>query len=178
MKDLRWIFLPVVLVALFIFAPAMSFSQEENIGDYVSVVAPKGPNAEIAPGHYGIIATYAASHLAEAYSMGYRNITWQVMYQNGFEKYFIVDTRQVGQYCAGHLPGAVNIPYQYAAGPSNLALLPMDMPIVVVCVTGQTASQVMAIYNMLGYNAYNLRGGMSQPGGDPIPIDLLETCVP
>jgi len=191
MKVLKWILLPAIVVSLLIFAPAMGLSHEKDICDSVCFVALKGRNAHIPPGHYRLIANYADKHLTEAFSMGYRNITLKTMIDNGLNNYFIVDTRQPVAYCQGHLPGAVNIPYQYAADPSYLALLPIDEPIVVICATGQTASQVVAIYNLLGYNAYNLRfGHMSvveatviNAGGGPVTVygygfSPLEQCEP
>ncbi|HML45567.1 MAG TPA: hypothetical protein PKE04_02305 [Clostridia bacterium] len=33
------------------------------------------------------------------------------------------------------------------------------------CYTGQTASQTLAILRLLGYDAYNLSGGMGKEGG-------------
>jgi rhodanese-related sulfurtransferase len=45
------------------------------------------------------------------------------------------------------------------------AQLPTDKTIIVYCYTGQTASQTTAILRLLGYDAYNLSGGMGKEGG-------------
>jgi rhodanese-related sulfurtransferase len=77
------------------------------------------------------------------------------------EDFFLMDIRLPADYCAGHIPGAVNIPFLDVAKPENLAMLPIDRPILVICYTGHTASQINAILNMLGYNAWTLRFGMT-----------------
>jgi len=43
----------------------------------------------------------------------------------------------------------------------NLAKLPKDRQIVVYCYTGHTASQITALLNILGYDAVNLKFGMT-----------------
>ncbi len=45
--------------------------------------------------------------------------------------------------------------------PAGFANIPTDKPIVVHCYSGQTASQTVAILRLLGYEAYNLSGGMN-----------------
>jgi hypothetical protein len=51
--------------------------------------------------------------------------------------------------------------------PDNLATIPPDKDVVVVCYTGQTAGQATAGLNMLGYDAYALLFGMSSWTTDP-----------
>jgi rhodanese-related sulfurtransferase len=70
---------------------------------------------------------------------------------------FIVDCRASSDYAAGHVPGAVNIGIDSLA--DNLDKLPADQTIVAYCYTGQTAGQVTAVLNMLGYDAKNLKFG-------------------
>jgi rhodanese-related sulfurtransferase len=160
MKVSKWTAALLIIASLMIIVPPAAFSDDAGIGEIVSQAAPKGPNAAIPPGHYGLIASYADNFLTEAFALGYRNISFGVV-KNNLSNYFIVDTRQCADYCKGHLPGAVNIPYQFLAKPWNLALLPTDnSPIVALCYTGQTGSQATVILNLLGYNAYNLRFGM------------------
>jgi hypothetical protein len=49
----------------------------------------------------------------------------------------------------------------------NLATIPPDKDVVVLCYTGQTAGQATAALNMLGYEAYSLLFGMSSWTTDP-----------
>ena len=48
-----------------------------------------------------------------------------------------------------------------------MAAIPPDQEVVVVCYTGQTAGQVTAVLNMLGYEASSLLFGMSSWTSDP-----------
>jgi len=74
---------------------------------------------------------------------------------------FILSIRKSSQYEIGHIPGAVNMPWRSLFTAENLSALPNDdTQIVVVCYTGQTASQVTALLNVLGYNASTLKHGM------------------
>lgn len=71
---------------------------------------------------------------------------------------FWVDLRSPEDYAAGHIVGAVNIPYAKVG--ENLEVLPMNKQIIFQCYTGQTSAQVAALANMLGFNAVSFRGGM------------------
>lgn len=80
------------------------------------------------------------------------------------DDYFIYSVRQAADYATGHIQGAVNNPFG-AGMEQNFAALPKDKKIIVYCYTGQTASQTTAILRLLGYDAYNLSGGMGKEGG-------------
>lgn len=73
---------------------------------------------------------------------------------------FLLDVRAEKDFAAGHIEGAVNVPFAEWAAPENLKALPEGMPIVVVCYTGHTAAQVVGGLRMLGYDAIALRAGM------------------
>jgi rhodanese-related sulfurtransferase len=73
----------------------------------------------------------------------------------------IVSVRAAADYAKGHVPGAINIPLADLAKPESLAKLPTDKKIVVYCYTGHTGSQATAILNVLGYDASNLKFGMT-----------------
>lgn len=79
--------------------------------------------------------------------------------------YFVYDVRQADAYAAGHIQGAVNNPYGAGMEQNFASQLPTDETIIVHCYTGQTASQTVAILRLLGYDAYNLSGGMGAEGG-------------
>ena len=74
---------------------------------------------------------------------------------------FILSVRSPEYYENGHIPGAINIPWREVAKQENLARLPEDRQIVVYCYTGHTASQITALLNILGYDATNLKFGMT-----------------
>ncbi len=74
---------------------------------------------------------------------------------------FVLSIRSGADYALGHIPGAVNIPWRSLFSVENLSLLPGDeTQVVVVCYTGQTASQITALLNVLGFNASTLKHGM------------------
>ncbi len=75
--------------------------------------------------------------------------------------YFVYDVRQADAYAEGHIAGAVNNPYGAGMQANFAEQLPTEGTIVVHCYTGQTASQTVAILRLLGYDAYNLSGGMN-----------------
>ncbi len=80
--------------------------------------------------------------------------------------YFVVDLRAPEHYQAGHIAGAVNIPFRLLAETDSLKKIPADKQTVMVCYDGHAASQAVRIVNQLGYNAVAMRDGMSIWTGD------------
>ena len=77
------------------------------------------------------------------------------------EPLFLLDIRLSENYAAGHIPGSLNVEFIDITEQQNLAMLPRDgTPIIVICYTGHTASQLASVLNLLGYNAWTLRFGM------------------
>ncbi len=75
--------------------------------------------------------------------------------------YFILDLRSPEDYCAGHIDASNDANIRLPKVGANLDKLPMDQPIVTICGSGQSASYVTAILQMVGYDAYALQHGMS-----------------
>jgi rhodanese-related sulfurtransferase len=80
---------------------------------------------------------------------------------------YIISLRSAEDYAKGHITGAVNMSVKELFTLDNLATIPPDRDVVVVCYTGQTAGQATAALNMLGYEAYSLLFGMSSWTSDP-----------
>ena len=76
----------------------------------------------------------------------------------------IVDLRSAEDYAAGHIEGAINLPYGKGME-ENFDILPTDKTLILQCYSGQTASQTTAALRVKGYRAYNLSGGMGAEGG-------------
>jgi rhodanese-related sulfurtransferase len=163
-----------LLVSAMLIAPVVAFSEGNNeVGDYVSLAAPKGPNAGIAPGHYGLISSYADNYFSSSASTSPVPNIFRMFYvpQQLAEFEWIIDVRQpkgthpaFTPYCSRHFTNAINIPFQFIAKPSNLAQLPTDgSRILVVCYSGVSSAEVAAFLNLLGYNAFFLMGGTSNP---------------
>jgi rhodanese-related sulfurtransferase len=69
----------------------------------------------------------------------------------------VVDVREVKDYAAGHIPGAVNIPIRELA--KNLDKIPADKPVVFTCASGHRAAIALASAQILGYtNARSFPG--------------------
>lgn len=80
------------------------------------------------------------------------------------DDYTILSIRSADDFKAGHIAGAVNIPFGKGMQ-EQFSSIPTDKPVVVYCYTGQTSSQTAAILRLLGYEAYTLAGGMGKEGG-------------
>ena len=73
---------------------------------------------------------------------------------------FVLDVRSKTDYAAGHIKGATQVDFASWATPENLAKLPKDKKIIVVCYTGNTAAQTASGLRMLGFDAAILKEGM------------------
>lgn len=110
------------------------------------------------------IVTAIADYYAKATSDTFSSFNFPVdalgeLVEAESEDYTILSVRQAKDYAEAHIPGAINIPFGKGMQ-EQFSQIPTDKPVVVYCYTGQTASQVMGVLRMLGYEAYNLAGGM------------------
>lgn len=78
------------------------------------------------------------------------------------DKLFLLDNRTPEAYRKSHIPGAVNIWLKEVLHEKNLELLPRDKKIVVCCWVGHTSSQLLAVLQLLGYDAIGLKYGMGE----------------
>ncbi len=128
-----------------------------------------------AEGEYDLPEPLAATVLDAAavyFGAGLKTIQAPALYENlndGDESNdpYIISVRSAEHYALGHLPGAVWYDAKALFTPDSLSTLPNDRPIVVYCYTGQTASQVTSVLNLLGYDASNLVFGMGNWTNDP-----------
>ena len=132
--------------------PVIIGSEAGTIGDAVLV----------APTDEEIILAAAGTYLAG----GAKFITADSLHDNlddgnTANDPYVISVRSAADYALGHIPGAVNIPWRSLFSVENLSLLPQnDTQVVVACYTGQTASQITALLNVLGFNASTLKHGM------------------
>lgn len=73
------------------------------------------------------------------------------------ERPFLLDVRTPGEFAAGHIPGAVNIPVDDLR--SRLDELPRDRKIAAYCQVGQRGYLATRILMQAGYPAMNVGGG-------------------
>ena len=62
----------------------------------------------------------------------------------------LIDVREVGEYEAGHLENAVNVPLRTIA--QNLDKIPADQPVMIYCKSGFRAALALSSLRMLGYD--------------------------
>jgi rhodanese-related sulfurtransferase len=111
------------------------------------------------------------------------NITAKELYGllEAGETPYIIDTRSRDLYIAGHIPGAYNISYRDVFKDMNLMFIPKDEKIIVYSDIGDISSQVTALLNVMGYNAVNLKWGMTSwttnPDLIPDVYDVAEDCI-
>lgn len=71
----------------------------------------------------------------------------------------IVDIRSAADYEAGHVEGAINMPWGGTAIAEGMTKIPADKPIFVYCYTGQTAGQAVVAFNLAGFDARSVNLG-------------------
>jgi sulfur-carrier protein adenylyltransferase/sulfurtransferase len=121
-------------------------------------------------------AAFAADDIAGAadtyFTAGVKAITADKLYDNlndgdTSNDPFIVDVRSAEDNAKGWIPSATWMDAKTLFTAENLAKLPTDKDIVVYCYTGQTASQITSVLNLMGYKASNLQFGFGSWTNDP-----------
>ena len=102
-------------------------------------------------------AAYFANFPADKHVVSAANLLERVA---AGEDICVLDIRSAEDYAAGHIQGAINVPYGVAVAES-LDKIPDDIPVLVYCYSGQTASQTIALLNLAGKDAYNVSGGFN-----------------
>ncbi len=69
--------------------------------------------------------------------------------QKGDQAAFVLDVRSPEEYASGHVPGAVNIPYDQIA--SRIAEVPKDQDVVLYCRSGRRAGIAAEVLAGQGY---------------------------
>ncbi|MBS3957257.1 MAG: rhodanese-like domain-containing protein [Clostridiales bacterium] len=83
------------------------------------------------------------------------------------DSFQLIDVRSPEHYAAGHIEGAINIPYETIVDEDQLAKLNPDKTQLVVDYDGSKATGVVCVYSQLGYEAMFLRFGISGWTTDP-----------
>jgi len=74
---------------------------------------------------------------------------------------FVLSVRALEHYDIGHIPGAINIPWRTVGNVGATDALPTDQQIVVYCYTGHTGGVATACLNAMGFDAVNMKYGMT-----------------
>jgi rhodanese-related sulfurtransferase len=70
---------------------------------------------------------------------------------------FILDVREGREYLQGHVPGAVLIPMSQLT--SRLGEVPKDLPVHVICRSGNRSASMASFLERAGVDAYSVAGG-------------------
>jgi rhodanese-related sulfurtransferase len=157
----------LLLVGMLALFAVPAFAAEEGLGEYVAQAAPKGATKVLPPGQFGQVAKAADQFLSTGaggnrsiYAASLMDSIDNPALADELDDFFLVDVRPSADFCKDTVPGAINILMTDLAKPENLAKLPTDKPILVICHTGHTASISTAVLGVLGYDAWTLRFGM------------------
>jgi rhodanese-related sulfurtransferase len=80
----------------------------------------------------------------------------------------VLDVRQPSEYRSGHIAGAKLIPLNELG--SRMKELPQNREIVCVCASGNRSSSATRMLTKAGYNAINMKGGMSAWRGADLAV--------
>jgi rhodanese-related sulfurtransferase len=86
------------------------------------------------------------------------------------EPLFLLDIRRPADYAREHIPGTINIFWLELLQEENLARLPKDREIIIICYVGHTASQTLVLLRLLGFRASILKFGMGIPPDPAHPV--------
>ena len=71
----------------------------------------------------------------------------------------VVDVREPGEYVGGHVPGATLVPMGQL--PSRAHELPTDIPVYLICASGNRSLAMTNVLVRAGYDAFSVIGGTS-----------------
>ena len=106
----------------------------------------------------------------EATNDGWNYILPQELHKEDLTKYYILDVRKPEDYKKGHIKGAHNIFWLDLMKRKNIEKLPRNKKIIIVCYVGHTASQLVVMLKLLGFNARALKFGMGISPNKKVPI--------
>lgn len=89
---------------------------------------------------------------------------------NNDNNMFILDVRHPKDYQKGHIKGSLNIFWLDLLEDDNLAKLPKDKEIILICYVGHTASQMLVLLKLLGYKVKVLKFGMGISPSKDVPV--------
>ncbi|WP_018214525.1 rhodanese-like domain-containing protein [Desulfitobacterium hafniense] len=152
MKRLRLALAVLLVLSLVLTGCSSSPSTPATASTQQQPEAPPAPEVNVVQ---EAAEAYFAKMPADVYKISEKDFIAKV---KANEEMYIMDVRQAKDYEAGHIKGAVNIPWGEAIA-QNLVNLPQDKTIMVYCYTGQTAGQTVALLNVAGFNAKSVNLG-------------------
>ncbi|GAM10406.1 thiosulfate sulfurtransferase GlpE [Geobacter sp. OR-1] len=86
---------------------------------------------------------------------------YEKIVKGGDSSYLLVSVQSADDYARGHIPGAINIPFQEIAEAASLARLPRDKKIVLSCEDGHRSMAAALFLGQLGYDTKVVSMGLS-----------------
>ncbi|MEY4100063.1 MAG: hypothetical protein RL300_1234 [Pseudomonadota bacterium] len=88
------------------------------------------------------------------------------------EKAVVIDICEPGEFAAGHVIGAKNIPLGELEGKLATAVKNKALPVILVCQSGARSSRALATAKKLGFeNAQSLAGGLGAWRSANLPVE-------
>lgn len=84
--------------------------------------------------------------------------------------YVLIDLRSETEYKQMHVKGSRNIFWLNILDEKNLAKLPKDKPIFLICYVGHTSSQVLTLLKLLGYTVTSIKYGYGLSPVQGVPV--------
>lgn len=90
------------------------------------------------------------------------------------EKAVVVDVCEPGEFAAGHVVGAKNIPLGQLEEQLPQAVKNKSLPLILVCQSGARSRRALAVAKKLGFDkVQSLAGGMTAWRSAKLPVDTL-----
>jgi rhodanese-related sulfurtransferase len=87
----------------------------------------------------------------------------------------LVDVREPYEWNAGRIPGAKHIELERLAGRADE--LPKDKPVIFQCRMGRRSALATDAFRAVGYDAYNMRGGIEAWANEGLPLEPEDGTV-
>jgi rhodanese-related sulfurtransferase len=87
----------------------------------------------------------------------------------------LVDVREPYEWDAGRIPGAKHIELERLAGRADE--LPKDKPVIFQCRMGRRSALATDAFRAVGYDAYNMRGGIEAWANEGLPLEPEDGTV-
>jgi rhodanese-related sulfurtransferase len=87
----------------------------------------------------------------------------------------LVDVREQYEWDAGRIPGAKHIELERLAGRADE--LPKDKPVIFQCRMGRRSALATDAFRAVGFDAYNMRGGIEAWAEEDLPLEPEDGTV-
>ena len=137
-----------LLMVLFV----LSFAVANGQNDAGAAAPAAAPAASVDD----VVASYYSNMPGHIYKIGQADFVEKVKAGDAMT---IIDIRSAADYAAGHIKGAVNLPWGTMEIAENMNKIPQSGEVYVYCVSGQTAGQTVMLMNAAGIPARSVNLG-------------------